>query len=141
MPAQDTSLVKNRMVSFLERKGPSLPVHIAKDVNYSILFTSAFLSELFAEKRIKMSSMRIGSSPLYFLEGQEPMLEPFSSHLKSKERESFLLLKEKKYLKDIEQPPAIRVAIRSINDFALPYLRNKELFWKYFTATEEDFPF
>lgn len=141
MPTQDTSQIKEKIISILKVKGPSLPVHIANQTGLSILFSSAFLSELFAEKRIKISNMKVGSSPLYFLPGQEPQLERFSQHLKSKEKDAFLLLKEKKFLKDSEQEPAIRVALRAIRDFAIPFKKEEDIFWRYFTVPEMQFEY
>lgn len=138
MPAQDTSKTKEGIVEFLRIKGPSLPVHIAQGAMLSQLFTSAFLSELFSEKLIKMSNMRVGSSPVYFLPGQEEGLEKFSVHLKSKEKEAFALLKEKQILVDQEQEPAIRVALRAIKDFAIPFEKNEELHWRYFVTKEPE---
>jgi len=138
MPVQDTLKIKEEIVEFLNSKGPSLPVHIAQGVGLSPLFASAFLSELFSEKRLKMSNLRIGSSPVYFLSNQEPGLEKFSNHLKSKEKEAFLLIKEKQILKDSEQEPAIRVALRTIKDFAIPFEKDEELYWKYFIIKEKD---
>ena len=106
----DASEIKQKILYFIKMNGPSLPVRISREIKSDTLFTSAFLSELFNEKVIKMSDMRIGSSPLYFIEGHEFMLENFSHYLKSKEKEAFGLLKEKSFLKDSEQNPAIRVA-------------------------------
>lgn len=139
MPLKDTTDVRDKIVLSIKEKGPTIPVFIAKEIGLSILFTSAFLSELLSEKRLKMSYMRIGSSPLYFVEGQEPMLEKFSHHLKSKEKEAFTILKEKKFMKDAEQEPAIRVALREIKDFAVPFRRNEEIIWRFFTIPELEF--
>ena len=139
MPTQDTSEIKEKILFILKNRGPSLPVHIAKETGLSMLFASAFLSELFSEKKIKISNMKIGSSPVYFLLGQEIMLENFSQYLKSKEKDAFILLKEKKFLKDKEQEPAIRVALRAIKDFAMPFKKNEEIFWRYFTISETEF--
>jgi hypothetical protein len=136
---QNTEEIKDRIVSILKTKGPSLPVHIGREIKSSILFSSAFLSELISEKRIKISNMRVGNSPLYFLPGQEYQLERFSNFLKSKEKEAFLLLKEKKFLKDSTQAPAIRVALREIRDFAVPFKFENEIFWRYFLIPEEEF--
>jgi len=136
---QDTSEIKAKMMSVFERRGPSLPVHVAKEIGLSILFTSAFLSELLSEQKIKMSNMRVGSSPIYFIPRQEMMLEKFSEYLKSKEKEAFLIIKQKRFLKDSEQDPAIRVALRAIKDFAIPFRENEEIYWRYFTALETDF--
>ncbi|MEX0920476.1 MAG: hypothetical protein WDZ69_02740 [Candidatus Pacearchaeota archaeon] len=136
MPTQDTSEIKNKIISTLRRNGPSLPVHIAKSIESSILFTSAFLSELLSEKKVKTSNMRVGSSSLYFLSGQEHLLEKFSHHLKSKEKEAHDLLKGKEILKDSEQEPSIRVALREIKDFAIPFKKNEEIFWRFFNVPE-----
>jgi hypothetical protein len=139
MPTKDTSEIKGKIISILRRNGPGLPVHIAKEIESSILFTSAFLSELASEKKIKISYMKVGNSPLYYLSGQESLLEKFSHYLKSKEKDAFVLLKEKKIIKDSEQDPAIRVALREIKDFAVPFKKNDEIFWRYFTIPTTEF--
>jgi len=133
---QDGPQIRDKIIAFINLKGPSLPVQIAKETGLSILFASAFLSELFGEKIIKISNIRVGNSPLYFIPGQEPQLEKFYHYLKSKEKEAFLLLKEKQILNDSEQQPAIRVALREIKDFAIPFEKNEEVFWRYFLIEE-----
>jgi len=136
---QDAMQIKEKIISLLRLNGPSLPVHIAKGTGLSILFASAFLSELFYEKKIMISNIKVGNSPLYFLSGQEPQLERFFQYLKNKEKEAFLLLKEKKFLEDSKQEPAIRVALREIKDFAIAFKKNDEVYWRYFTVMEEEF--
>jgi len=131
--------VKKRIVYFISLRGPSLPVHIAKEIQTTILFTSVFLSELVSDKEIKISYLRVGSSPVYYLQGQEPQLEKFSEYLPGKEKEAFSLLKEKKFLKDKEQEPAIRVALREIKDFAIPFQKNNEIYWRYYLISESEF--
>ena len=130
---------KERIIRFLRVRGPSIPVYIAKEINQSILFTSAFLSELLSEKRVLISYLRVGSSPVYFLPGQEHRLENFSQYLKNKEKDAFLLLKEKIFLEDSKQEPAIRVALRAIKDFAVAFQKNNLLIWRYFAIPEEEF--
>ena len=139
MPTQDTSQIKEKILFTLRRRGPCLPVHIASEIETSILFASAFLSELFSEKKTKMSYMKIGSSSLYFIPGQEYLLEKFSYHLKSKERDAFELLINHKFLVDSKQDPAIRVALRAIRDFAIPFKQGEEIIWRYFTIPESEF--
>jgi len=139
MPTQDASHIREKILSILRMKGPTIPIYISQEIGISMLFTSAFLSELLSDKLIKMSDMRVGNSPIYFIAGQEPQLEKFSHYLKSKEKDAFLLLQERKFLKDSEQSPAIRVALRSIKDFAFHFRKNNEIFWRYFTASESEF--
>ena len=91
----DVGQKKEKIISFIKDNGPSLPVRIAKTIEMEPVFASAILSELLNEKRIKMSNLRVGSSSLYLLQGQEKMLEDFADNLKSVEKEAFLKLKEK----------------------------------------------
>ena len=139
---QNLNATKERITSFIQEKGPSLPVQIASHISSSPIFASAFLSELYAEGRVKISNMRVGSSPLYYLKGQEEQLENFVSHLNHKEKEAFFLLKEKKLLEDEKQEPAIRVALRQIKDFAVPLKirinEESKFFWKHFLLPENE---
>lgn len=127
----DSKETKSRIIRVLEIKGPSLPIQISRELSMNSLFVSAFLSELVNEKKIKMSHLKVGGSPLYFLDGQEQKLENFSQYLHPKEAEALLLLKNNKILKDSEQEPAIRVALRSIRDFAFGFKKNDEIYWRY----------
>ncbi|MFA5952987.1 MAG: hypothetical protein WC812_00165 [Candidatus Pacearchaeota archaeon] len=138
MSSKNPIEIKERIINILKAKGPSLPMQIAKDIGMESLFASAFLSELASEKRIKISNMRVGSSPIYFLEEKKDQLEKFSQYLKDKEKEAFLLLKEKKILKDKEQSPVMRIALRSIKDFSIPFQKNDEIFWRYFLEIPEN---
>jgi len=138
MNAQDHERAKQRMIEFLQRTGPSLPIHVAKAIGVNVLFSSAFLSELMAKKQVLTSNMRIGSSPLYFLPGQESQLEKFSSHLNTRELEAFNLLKEKGVLEDHQLEPVVRVALRAISDFAFPLKYNEKLYWRYFSLSPEN---
>ncbi len=138
MSQKDTSSTKEKILTILKRRGPSLPVHIAKEMEISMLFASAFLSELLSDKKIKISFMRVGNSPIYFISGQEISLRKFSQHLNRKEKEAYSILENKKFLKDTEQDPAIRVALRSIKDFAIPFKKQEEIYWKFFTEPEDN---
>jgi hypothetical protein len=146
MPANMQRLLRDKdiIITTLMTKGPSLPIHLAKAADLSTLFASAYLSELLAEKRLKMSHMKVGSSSLYYLEGQEAQLENFIQYLNSKEREAFNLIKKNKVLEDEKLEPAIRVALRELKDFALPLKHPIEgqpkLLWKYYLLSEEDLP-
>ncbi len=127
-----------KIIEVIKRRGPSLPIQISKEVGLSSLFVSAFLSELAGEKRVKISHLKVGGSPLYFLEGQEEQLEKSYNYLHPREVEAFLLLKEKKILKDTEQKPAIRIALRSIRDFAIGFKKDEEIFWRYALTPESE---
>jgi hypothetical protein len=132
----DAMQTREKIISIIKERGPILPVQVARETGLSILFASAFLSELYSEKEVNMSNIRVGSSPLYFISGQEPQLKKFSQYLKGKEKEAFIFLKEKKVLKDSALQPAIRVALKEIKDFAIPFQKNDEILWRYFLVEE-----
>ena len=134
----DVQEVKQKILKLLDEKGPSLPMHLSKDVQLSTIFTSAILAELIHEKKVILSKLRIGSSHLYLLPGQEKKLEDFSDNLGGMEKDAFLILREKKVLEDEKQTPAIRVALRAIKDFATPLRYQEKIIWKYtFSPNEE----
>ncbi len=134
---------KEKIISLIKTSGPQLPGRIAHHIGVAPLFTSAFLAEMVSEKRVRISDMKVGASPVYYVEGQESQLENFIEHLNSKEREAFHTLKKSNILADEEQHPAIRVALRKIKDFAVPVtVRDTEtgktrLFWKFFMLPED----
>ncbi|MCU0642621.1 MAG: hypothetical protein MUF61_03565 [archaeon] len=139
---QNVNHIKERIVSIIQHKGPSLPVQIASTINVAPMFSSVFLSELYGDKKVLMSNMKVGSSPLYFLPGQEPQLENFIEHLNQREKEAFFLLKKEIVLEDSKQTPIIRVALRAIKDFAIPFRieanNEHKSFWRFFLVSEQD---
>jgi len=125
-----------RILNLVKERGPILPVQISKEINDNILMTSARLSELLSNKKIKISNTKVGGSPLYFVQGQERKLQEYSENLAAKEKEAYNLLKQNQILNDSRQEPAIRVALRQIKDFAIPlqvnYQNKQEIFWKWY---------
>lgn len=134
----DVQEKKRKIISFLEKNGPSLPVRIAKVIQMDPVFASAIVSELLGTKQVKTSHMKIGSSPLYLLPGQEQKLETHADNLKSIEKEAYLKLKENKLITDEDEEPAIRVALRNIKDFATPFKFQEKIMWKYSFAPDEE---
>lgn len=131
--------IKIKILNFLENNGPSLPIHISREIELSQVFTSAILSELVSAQKIKMSKLKIGSSPLYLLHKQEENLEKFAEeNFKGIEKTAYLKLKKEKIIDDLEQEPALRVALRSIKDFAIPIKFNERIVWKYAFIDNEE---
>jgi hypothetical protein len=124
--------LRSKTVNFLRENGPSMPVRIAKNLGVDPMWAGAILSELLGQQEVKFSSMKVGSSPIYFLEGQEPQLEKFADqYLGGFPKQAYLLLKKEILLEDQKQEPQIRVALRSLKDFAEQVEREGILFWKY----------
>jgi len=130
--------VKQKILKFLDERGPSLPVHIMKVTEMNLIISSAILSEMLNEKTIKQSHLKIGSSSLYLIPGQEFKLENFSDNLKGVEKEAFLKLKKARFLEEEKQDSVTRVALKSLKDFAIPVKVNENLIWKYFLTKNEE---
>lgn len=133
---------KPRIVNLLKMKGPCVAPAIAKELNLNSFLASALLSELIHDNLIKTSALRVGGGPLYYIAGQEEMIENFIQHLPSKEREAFQLLKKEQVLEDSKMEPAIRVALRMIKDFAVPLKvaldSSEKIFWRFHTFGQEE---
>jgi len=132
--------VQEKIIRFVNMNGPILPVKISKAVDISITFAGAYLSELVKNKAILITTAKIGSSPLYYVSGQEFKLQMLENHLNNREKDAFRLLRDKKVIRDIKAEPVQRVALRQIKDFAFPITVNHEgqteLFWKWYLVSD-----
>ena len=131
-------LIKQQVLDFIKFNGPILPYQVAKKIEKNLILSGALLSDLLSDKLIKISKAKIGGSPVYYVSGQEIKLEKLYEYLPRKEKEAYNLLKERKVLKDNEVPAGIRVAFRSIRDFAIPFKYNDEIYWKWYLLPEQD---
>lgn len=133
---------KTIIVESIKREGPSLPSALSKQVGLSLLFTSALLSEMVSDKTLKLSYLKIGGSPLYYIPGQEDKLEKYTNYLNAQEKESFELIKERRIIQEEVLDPIHRVAIKSIKDFASPltvYADGKQrTFWRLYAIPIEE---
>lgn len=135
----DVEKIKQKILEHIEKNGPSLPIQIAKVIEMDSVFASAILGELTSAHKLKMSHIKVGASHLYLLENQEKQLEKFADeHLKKIDKKAYLLLKENKYLKDKDEEPAIRVALRELKDFATPFKYKEEIMWRYNFVPKEE---
>ena len=133
---------RDKILEIVKGKGPVLPVQIAKEIGSNILMASAHLAELTASNRLKISAIKVGGSPLYYLSGQEAMLQKFTANMNDKEKKAYDSLNQDKILRDTEQEPVIRVALREIRDFAIPlnvnHDNNREIFWKWYLTSNDE---
>ena len=91
--------ISEKILSIVKTKGPILPVGIAKEINTNILMASAYLSELVSNKKIKITYIKVGGSPLYYVDGQEHKIQNFQGNLHEKESKTYDLLKKNKLLR------------------------------------------
>lgn len=140
--AQNLPEKKIKIVEQITRVGPSLPSPISNSIGLQLLFTSALLGEMVHEGRLKASHLKIGGSPLYYIEGQEAQLDNFTKHLEKREQEALSLLKKEQVLEDSKLEPSHRVALRNIKDFAVMLKITTETgdktLWKIHTLSKEE---
>lgn len=120
------------------KKGPTIPSKISKEVGGDTLIVGAILSTLIENKQICVSHLKIGGSPIYYVPEDKHKLEEFINYLNEKDRKVFHILKDKKFLKDSEQDPLMRVALSGLVDFAKTVQFNNEKFWLFYNVDESE---
>ena len=130
--------LKFKILEYVRRYGPCLPVQLSKQINSNILFAGAVLSELVANQKVKISIAKIGGSPVYYIPGQEPKLVMLYQYLHEKEKKAYDLLKQNKVLHDRSLEPYQRVALRELKDFAYPIQHENDLFWRWYMLSDEE---
>ena len=127
---------------FVQTSGPVLPTHVMKEFRINSMFAGAFLAELVSNKKVLLSKIRVGQSPLYYIPGQENKLVEYIKFLEPKEKDAITLLQTEKILQDKTLDPLMRIALRNAKDFAVPLGvttgENKEIFWKFFLTTDSE---
>ena len=134
--------VHDQILLYIKANGPVVPTRIAKVIKSEILIASAHLSDLATQGKVKVSNLKIGGSPLYYLHGQEDQLLNFvQGNTNPKDYAVLEVLMEKKVLRESTLDLLSKVALRELKDFAIPlHVRTKdsaELFWKYYLLSSE----
>jgi hypothetical protein len=138
MPADE---LQRKILNYVRLNGPLLPIKVAKFIEKDTLFASAMLASLISSGQIKITRVKIGGSPLYYVKGQEEKLQDLSKYLHDREKEAYELLKKNSILRDTDLKPVQRIALREIKDYAVPIIvkdeLKKELFWKWYLISDD----
>ena len=134
--------MQDKILDVLRRGGPQVSPKIAREVKGDGLIVSAYLSELNASGKLKISKMKIGTSPLYYLPGQEKRLTLFADRLNKKDKAVFDKLEQLKVLREVQLDLLGKVALRKMKDFAIPLQvtvgGKREIFWRWFLLDPEE---
>lgn len=136
------SLITDKVKQLVRMRGPVIPSQISKEIGTNILMASAILSELSSHGDVKISSVKVGGTPLYYVAGQEHKLQNYTASLHPRVKEVFEKLKAAGVLEDVALDPATRAALRELKDFAKPLdvstgQGEAELFWKWYLLSNE----
>lgn len=133
---------KEKLLALVKMKGPMLPIDASKAIGMDSVFTGAMLSELASSKKIKITNVKIGGSPLYYVDGQETKLQDLMKYLNGKDKEVAEKLRAEKLVRDNDCKPLERVSLRQIKDYAIPIriTNNNEIetFWRWYLYKEEE---
>ena len=134
--------LKGKIFEIVKNEGPVIPSQVSAKVAANIMFTSALLSELIADGKVKYTHAKLGGSPMYYVTGQEEKLQMLHSKLGDKPGKAFAILREKQVLRDSLCEPWLRVALREIKDFAkmltVSHHSVEEVFWKWYLTPDDE---
>ena len=133
---------KNQVLEVVRTKGYVVPSDLIREFRTDTFIMGAVLSDLVHDKKLGISSVKIGGSPAYYALEQKEKLQDLFKYLHEKDRGTFELLRQQKVVLDTEQSPLLRVSLRTIKDYAKPIevTANGQtyLFWKWYLATEQE---
>jgi hypothetical protein len=134
---------QDKILAFIQSTGPTLPAKVAKQIGTDILIASAHLADLTSQRKVRISNLKVGGSPLYFLDGQQDKLYAFvEGNTNPKNIDVLDRLREEKVLQEKNLDLLAKVALRSLKDFAVPLqVRTQsgvELFWKWHLLPKEE---
>ncbi|MDD4878629.1 MAG: hypothetical protein PHO02_06375 [Candidatus Nanoarchaeia archaeon] len=143
LPSGNFNDLKQKVISYIRASGPVIPIQIAKAVGSDTMFAGAVLSELISNRILKITSAKIGGSPVYYIPGQEEKLDMLKEHLGKIPKQAYELLKEHLIMRDSQCEPWQRIALRELKDFAMPIpVRHEdgseEIFWRWHLLSEDD---
>lgn len=132
----------NDKILAMARSEPLTPTKVAKAVGKDSLIASAMLSAMVEKGLLKISNVKVGSTPLYYDPNQAEQLQNYASYLNEKDRKAYELLKEKKVLRENALDPLSRVCVKNIKDFSRPlevsFNGTKEIFWKWYLLPDSE---
>jgi len=133
----------DRVFDLVKQFGPTLPSDLASRTGQNTMIIGAVLSTLVAEKRIKFTHAKWGSSPLYYTPEQSEFIQKIYLQLSVGERGAFDLLKSQLVLADSVQQTVMRASLRQLKDFAIPLTvtapdEQEFLFWKWYLLPDEE---
>jgi hypothetical protein len=141
MPIEIVS--EEQVLGAVRGNGPMVPMDIRHILSVGDTITiGATLSTLIARGLVKVTHIKRGGSPFYYVEGQEPKLAELSKYLNEKDRRTFEVLAQKKVIRDKVEEPLVRVSLRNLNDFAKKFEvevnGEREIFWRWYMTGEEE---
>jgi hypothetical protein len=131
------------VLKVVQNRGPLQPLEVRSVLKRGdSIVIGAALSELSSRKLVKVTHVKRGGSPFYYVSGQESRMEELSQWLGEKDKQTYEMLKKRKILRDSKQDPLTRVSLRELKDFAKQVIikvnQQEEIFWRYFLVPDKE---
>ena len=135
-------VISDTVLEIIAKKGPVIPANVAKEIGQNLLMSGAVLSELSSRGKVKVSAVKVGGSPLYYIPGQEEMLLNYIGNLDKNEQRTVERLKGQGVIRESHSDPLTRYTLKVIRDFAIPLTVRvegaSEIFYKWFLLNDDD---
>ena len=105
---------KEHVLEVVRMKGLVVPSDLIRDFRTDTFIIGAVLSDLVHEKKLNVTAVKIGGSPVYYPPEQKEKIQDLFRYLNEKDKTTYELLKQQKVLSDTEQTPIVRVSLRNI---------------------------
>lgn len=133
---------KEHVLEAVKMRDYVVPSDLIRQFNVNTFIIGAVLSDLVNDKKLAITTVKIGGSPAYYAPEKKENIQQLVKYLNEKDKVTFTILQAKKVLADAEQTPLVRVSLRAIKDYAKPIevTANGEtkLFWKWYLATDQE---
>lgn len=134
--------MKTQIISLIRELGPIVPNEITRKLGKASVIVSALLSELVKEGEVFLSSKKIGSSPLYYLKGQEEsMRKRLLPELKIPEKKTIEFFEKNKLVLKDNLSPQQRFIIDGLKDYITKINLNingkERIFYKHYSISSD----
>lgn len=128
--------MKQKIIDFLRRNGPSHPVQIGKILGKDGLMTSAILSEVIKDGSVKKTERNVGNTPLYFVSGQEEATRTMvMNDLGLVEKKVVEKIKSSSFIFHSDLSTQDKFVLPGLKDFIVPLKvklgENEAIIWKF----------
>ena len=131
-----------KIITLLRQRGPLVPNDLKKTLGVDSMILGAVLSELNSRGQVKITKLKKGASPFYYIPGQEQLLEKLTEFLNPKDQNTVRLLQEQKVIQESTQEMFVRVSLRNIPDYVREFMvqtsQGPYRFWRYYLMSEAE---
>ncbi|PIN78608.1 hypothetical protein COV16_05780 [Candidatus Woesearchaeota archaeon CG10_big_fil_rev_8_21_14_0_10_34_8] len=133
---------KDNVLQVVKMKGYVVPSDLTRQFHVDTFIMGAVLSDLVREKKLIISHVKVGRSPVYYPPEHKSKLQDLYNYLNEKDKQVYDLLKKEKVLRDTDQSPLIRVSLKTMRDYSKPIevtVGDKtQIFYKWYLATDQE---